>query len=200
VAGEIAKGDPDAAAAAPNDISAGVVVASSADVLSDIVDDADVSVNGVAATFFFLVYVFFGTSPPAILAGEDATLSVSRGGATVTASRAMPEKPVITAPGDGSSHNAGSDISVTWTGAATDPGEIEVFVDGDYTSTDDDYEVTLPGSATTQIIPGGTLKAATTDIPIEVRFVETVTTFTGDAVSGSTLEVEHVSYVTIDTN
>jgi hypothetical protein len=93
VAGEISKGDPDATAAARNDIAAGIVVASSASVFSDILDDA--------------------------------TLSVSRGGTTVTAAL---------------------------------------------------------------------------DIHIEVRFVETVTDFIGDAVSGSTLEVEHVSYVTIDTN
>lgn len=200
VAGEISKGDPEATAAAPNDISAGVVVASSANVLSDYLDDADVSVNGVAATFFLLVYVIFGTTPPAILAGDDVTLSVSRGGAAVTATHAMPEAPDITAPGDGSSHNAGSDITVTWTGAVTDPDEIEVFVDEDYTASGSDYDMTLAGDATTQIIPGGTLKPATLDIPVEVRFVETVTDFTGDAVSGSTLEVEHASYVTIDTN
>jgi hypothetical protein len=127
------------------------------------------------------------------------TLSVTHGGKTVTATQVKPEKPAVTGPASGN-YNAANPINVTWTAAITEPDQIEVFADGAYTVSGNDYDETLTGAAASQDIPAGTHKATTNGIFIEVRFVETVTAFSGSAVSRPTIEVEHTNYVTINTN
>jgi hypothetical protein len=196
VLGDVTKGDP--AVTPPTDVEAAVVVASSASFISDITD-ATVTVNSAGLDFFFIGYLLL-SGPPSVNAGEDVTLRVVHGSNTVTSTETMPEQPSISAPTDGTSHDAGSDITVQWGFASTAPDGIYVYVSEDYTASGSDYySSTLAGTETTHDIPAGTLKTVTSNIPIEVHFVNSTSSFTGDVISGSAYEVEHMEQVTIDT-
>ena len=196
VLGDVTKGE---SGTPPSDVGAGVIVASSASIISDITD-ATVTVNNAGLDFFFIGYLLL-SSPPAINAGEDVTLKVIHGSNTVTSTETMPEQPSISAPTNGSSHNAGSNITVQWDSASTAPDGIYVYVSEDYTvSGIDYYSMTLAGTVTTHDIPGGTLLTGKPDIPIQVHFVNETSSFTGDVISGSVYEVEHMDQVTINTN
>ena len=196
ILGDVTKGDP--TGTPPNDVHAGVIVASSVNFISDITD-ATVSVNNKVLDFFIFAYALL-TSPPAVDVGDSVTLKVVHGDNTATSTLTVPEKPVITAPTTGSFHDATSAINVTWNSASTAPDGIYVFVDGTYTqSSSDYYSNTLVGLATSHSIPLNTLLAGKSDIPIEVYFVNFTNSFTGDVISGSTYEVEHLAQVSINT-
>ena len=159
------------------------------------------SVNGVLTEFFIILYIFISNTPPAINSGDNVTLSVIHGSNTATATLPMPENPGITAPIDGTSYDANIDnITVNWGPLGTTPDEIELYIEDTYTQSGFDYDVTLSGSATSHIIPSSTLKPGQISVPIEVYAVNSTTTFTGDVISGSMIEVEYMDMVTVNTN
>ena len=126
-----------------------------------VVDNATVTINGTSLTWTDPVGGFPGgylDYTINIAAGNPVILSVTAGANTASATLTMPVLPGVTAPTTlGGPYDASAGLAVTWT-LATEPDEVVVGIDSDYTVSGDDYEETLLGSATNTTIPAGTLK------------------------------------------
>lgn len=108
---------------------------------NNLVTDATVTVNGEAIPLFFFFYSGYITK---VNAGETVNLTVTTGGSSASASITMPSQPVITAPGNGTSHDETSAISVTWNAATPAPDQYVLSAGDDVTTTaEEEYTANL---------------------------------------------------------
>ena len=146
------------------------------------VDGATVTLNGTAATPGGAAGEYDLVLPATVPAGGALTLDVSSGGAVVQGTGTVPEAPVITAPAEASTFDAGSDIEVTWTATAS-PDRWVVDAEGPVAT--QSFPVN-DGAARSFTIPGGSLSDGA--YAIQVIAVDDGG-YTGDSEAGSTLEV-----------
>jgi hypothetical protein len=160
---------------------------------NNLVDTATVTVNGQTMSFLFFLY---GGSIPKVDAGDSVNLAVTYNGTTASATVTMPTAPSISAPSSGSSHDASSDISVSW---SVSPEDAEQYVlsagDVDNTTAGEEYTVSVtPPSGT---IPGGTLKTGESGVSVSVVGANSIGI--SNATASSTLIAANGDVISVDT-
>lgn len=127
---------------------------------------------------------------PGITAGDDITLTVTWNSTQIVqVTMVMPEKPNVTAPTAGSTHDAAAAIDVVWDALSVIPDYVQLVVDGSYTQSGNDWTTVAVGSAVTASIPADTLKTATSDIELQVVSVNHESNLGANAEAGSYMQV-----------
>jgi hypothetical protein len=141
------------------------------------VDDAVVTVNGVAAPLGPERLGAYVGSYPRVFAGDPIVLEVTREGLHVTGVGALPDTPFVTAPTNGTGFAPDENVVVSWT-SPTDPDSFEVHANWSCgPSCGTGAEFAAPGSARQLAIPHGALPPGTIDLRV---FAYDDGTFTGD--------------------
>lgn len=150
-----------------------------------LVSDATVTVNSETINPFFIGY--FGTLTTSVSEGGNVTLDIQRGGASISATLQMPEKPVITAPAAGPDTEP---VDVAWT-STSNPDQFTIYVADTYTDSGIEYEDYETGSSRAHQIPAGTFDTTLGAAYVEVSAVTQTTSLGGDVESGSVFGVEN---------
>ena len=186
------------------------VVASSVDPITIVVevlesgipvDDATVIVNSTEINSTGNG-VYQASGVLTIDAGQDVILDVTHMTKNVGSTLVMPEHATITAPTAAEGpYDASTNIDITWDqfDFDTTPDLIQIFIDGAYTDTGIPYMIILPGTATSFIIPAGTLKSNRSNIILEVIAANRTWFLGADAAFESKLYVNHQSRSMFDT-
>ena len=151
------------------------------------VEDATVTVNGTNIPHFGNgMYV---TTLTGISGGQSLSLSVSRGGDTITSTVAMPYTLTVTAPL--TTVPAANPIDITWT-ISQQPQYYDIEIDDAYTVAPGfPYEGEEVAPATQHTIPGSTLQVGTVDVTIDAINTTMITGAGSGSAFGAVNEVEH---------
>jgi hypothetical protein len=161
-----------------------VVMVTQGGVFGTAITDATVKIGTTELTHFMLG-MYISLADLGINANDTVTLSVQRGGSTISDSLQMPEQPSISAPAGG---QVNEPVNVSWT-ITSNPDQYAITVEDTYTASGSEYTGYETGSATGHNIAAGTFNTGLATAFIKVTAANESSALTGDAEAGSMFEV-----------